>query len=114
MPIILKDYLQEVQAEILTPEVDTASIEITGGYVSDMLSDVMGSAKEGQVWITIMRHMNAVAVASMTNIPCIIFAKGLKPEKAIIQRAKQEEICLAVSSYQAFDLAGILYTMLKK
>jgi predicted HAD superfamily phosphohydrolase YqeG len=114
MAITLKDYLDTVRAEILTPDIDTSLVSITNGYVSDMLSDVMGTAKEGQVWITIMRHMNTVAVASMTNIPCVLFAKGIKPDAAVIERAIQEEVCLAVSDLQVFDLAGILFGMLKK
>lgn len=114
MAIMLKDYLDKIQAEILTPEIDISSVSITNGYVSDMLSDVMGTAKEGQVWITIMRHMNTVAVASMTNIPCVLFAKGLKPDAAVISRAVQEEVCLVVCDKQVFDLAGVLYQMLGK
>jgi len=27
--------------------------EITGGYTSDLLSDVMGFAKDGQIWVTL-------------------------------------------------------------
>jgi predicted HAD superfamily phosphohydrolase YqeG len=113
MEISLKDYLDTIGAEILTPDYDVSAVSITNGYVSDMLSDVMGTAKEGQVWITIMRHMNTVAVASMTSIPCVLFAKGLKPDAAVIQRAVQEDVCLAVSDKQVFDLAGILYKMLE-
>ncbi len=114
MAIILKDYLDAIQAQVLTPDINTSEISIVDGYVSDMLSDVMGTAKEGQVWITIMRHMNTVAVASMTNIPCVIFAKGLTPDAAVIDRAILEDVCLAASDKQAFDLAGILYKMLGK
>ena len=32
--------------------------EVTGGYSSDLLSDVMGNAEEGQVWITLQVHKN--------------------------------------------------------
>ena len=34
--------------------------EITGGYVSDLLSDVMGNAQEGQLWITLQVHHAAI------------------------------------------------------
>lgn len=113
MQIKLKDYFDRINAEVLTPISDTANIVIDGGYVSDMLSDVMGTAKENQVWITIMKHMNSVAVASMTGIPCILFAKDTRPDAAVIDKAIQEDICLAVSDKHAFDLAGILYLMLQ-
>lgn len=114
MALTLKEYLEAIGAETLTPDIDISQITITNGYVSDMLSDVMGTAKEGQVWITIMRHMNTVAVASMTSLACVLFAKGMKPDAAVISRANQEEVCLAVSDKQTFDLAGILYRMLGK
>ncbi len=114
MAINLKDYLDKINAEVLTPDIDASKIQIVDGYVSDMLSDVMGTAKEQQVWITIMRHMNTIAVASMTNIPCVLFAKGIQPDAAVIERAIQEDVCLAISDKQVFDLAGILYQMLQK
>ncbi len=37
--------------------------EISGGYVSDLLSDVMGNAREGEVWITLQVHQNVMAIA---------------------------------------------------
>lgn len=114
MALKLTDYLTNINAEILTPEVNISAVEIVDGYVSDMLSDVMGTAKEQQVWITIMRHMNTVAVASMTNIPCVVFAKGIHPDAAVIERAIQEDVCLATCDKQVFDLAGVLYQMLQK
>jgi len=43
--------------EKLSLEVKTASSnltrEVTGGYVSDLLSDVIANSKEGNVWITL-------------------------------------------------------------
>ena len=52
------------------------SNEITGGYVSDLLSDVMGNAKEGQIWITLQTHQNIIAVASLKDLAAIIIVKG--------------------------------------
>lgn len=114
MSLVLKEYLECIDAEVLTPDIDISQVNVTNGYVSDMLSDVMGTAKDDQIWITIMRHMNTVAVASMTNIACVLFAKGLRPDESVIQRAVQEEVCLAVCDKQTFELAGILYKMLEE
>ena len=30
--------------------------EVKGGYTSDLLSDVMGHAQEGDVWVTLQTH----------------------------------------------------------
>ena len=45
---------------------------VTGGYVGDLLSWVMGRARSGQAWITIMPNINTVAVASLADVACVI------------------------------------------
>ena len=109
----LKDYMQAIEGVNHTPELDIGKVELNGAYVCDMLSDVMGSAKPNQAWITIMKHLNVIAVASMTGIPVIVFAKGVSPEEAVIQKALEEEIILLTSKLPTFDLAGKLYQMLQ-
>ena len=42
---------------------------VTGGYVGDLLSWVMGRARSGQAWITIMSNQNVAAVAVLCH-PC--------------------------------------------
>jgi hypothetical protein len=53
---------------------------VTDGYVSDLLSDVMGNATEGTIWITLQTHKNVVAVASLKDISAVILVKGLQPD----------------------------------
>ncbi|MDP8321985.1 MAG: hypothetical protein RAO94_06515, partial [Candidatus Stygibacter australis] len=88
---------------------ENLDIEINGGYVSDLLSDVMGNAREGQVWITIMRHLNVIAVASLTNMSAITFSKGYLPDDTVIAKADMEGIPLISSKLDTFNIAGILY-----
>lgn len=114
MGIPLKKLIEEIKGEILTPSVAIEDKVIEDGYVSDLLSDVMGSAKENQAWITIMRHLNSVAVASLVSVPCIVFAKGIKPEQEVISKAAEENICLVSCSLPSFDIAGKLYLLLNK
>ena len=44
------------------------SNEINNGYVSDLLSDVMGSAEAGSTWITLQTHKNVMAIASLKEL----------------------------------------------
>ena len=86
--------------------------EITGGYVSDLLSDVMGNADEGQVWITLQTHKNIMAVASLKDLAAIILVKGLKPDEATIAHSEEENIPILGTSLEAFEVAGRLYKLL--
>ena len=46
----VKDIIEKLNLECLNEaNLDT---EVTGAYASDLLSDVMGNARSGQVWIT--------------------------------------------------------------
>ena len=110
--ITLAEIIAAIEGVNHTPQIKPDEIAISGGYVCDMLSDVMGSAREGQAWITIMKHLNTVAVASLTGIPAIIFAKGNSPDATVVEKASQEDICLVSSPLDTFSLAGILYGML--
>ncbi len=112
--ITLAEYMAAIEGANQTPQIDPDQIVLSGGYVCDMLSDVMGSAREGQAWITIMRHLNTVAVASLTGIPAIVFAKGNIPEETVVEKAAAEGICLVSSPLDTFSLAGILYGMLNQ
>jgi predicted transcriptional regulator len=89
------------------------SNEITGGYVSDLLSDVMGNAKEGQVWITLQTHQNIIAVGSLKDIAAIIIVKGFVPEADTIEKSNVENIPVLSTDLDTFTIAGRLYDLLR-
>jgi predicted transcriptional regulator len=105
----LVDFIPTVKGQVLTKIEGLENVEIFNAYVSDLLSDVMGSVGENMAWITIMRHLNVVAVASLAGIPVVFFSKGIIPETPVIKKANEEGIHLVSSSLTTFDLAGILY-----
>ena len=68
-----------------------SSREVTGVYIGDLLSWVMGRADCGDAWITIMSNINIVAVASLADVACIILAEGVCPtETSAPQPCKRE------------------------
>ncbi|MDR2928202.1 MAG: hypothetical protein LBV41_08405 [Cytophagaceae bacterium] len=88
--------------------------EITGGYSSDLLSDVMGNAEEGQVWITLQTHKNIMAVASLKEVAAIILVKNLQPEDDVKSISNDEKIPVLGTTLDAFTLAGKIYAMLNE
>lgn len=86
--------------------------EITGGYVSDLLSDVMGFAKEGDVWITLQTHKNVMAVATLKDIAAVILVKGFEPDEDTLEVSNEEGIPVLGSNDQTFELSGKLYNLL--
>ena len=87
--------------------------EIKGGYVSDLLSDVMGFAQEGNVWVTLQTHKNVIAIASLKELACVVLVKGNKPDEDMLEQAKEEDIPVLGSEEQTFEVAGRIYELLK-
>jgi len=79
------------------------------GYLFSIHRVFDGTAQPGQIWITIMKHLNVIAVASMTGIPAIIFAKGVSPDANVIDKATEEGIVLLSSPLDTFSISGIVY-----
>ena len=87
--------------------------EVNGAYASDLLSDVMGNARSGQVWITMQTHKNVTAIASLKDIPAVIIVRDGVPDPDMLEHAKEEDICLLVTKDATFQVCGKLYELLK-
>ncbi|MBN1570462.1 MAG: serine kinase [Acidobacteria bacterium] len=85
--------------------------EIQGGYASDLLSDVMGNSREGDIWVTMQKHVNVVAVAQLNNLAAIVLVNGRTPESDTAVRAEEIGIPIISTPLQAFDVIGILYSL---
>ena len=77
-----------------------------------MLSDVIGNAGEGQVWITLQTHQNIIAVASLKDLAAIIVVKGAVPEPDTILKADIEGIPVLSTALDTFTVAGRLFELL--
>ena len=87
--------------------------EIRGGYTGDLLSDVMGNSKAGNIWITRQVHQNIVAVASLKEHAGIILVQGCEPAKDTLDKAIKEGIPILVSDLSAFELTGRIYNLIE-
>jgi predicted transcriptional regulator len=86
--------------------------EITGGYTSDLLSDVMGYAENGKVWITLQTHKNVIAIASLKELAAVILIKGNDPDTDMLAQAKEEGIPVLGTNEEAFEITGKLFNLL--
>lgn len=88
--------------------------DITGGYTSDLLSDVIGGAHEGNVWITLQTHHNIIAIASLKDLAAVIIVKGLKATEETIKKSNEENIPVLSTNEETFTVTGRLYELMKK
>lgn len=108
--MLLSDVVAKLGLEQRTG-VSPDGIEVTGGYASDLLSDVIGNAKAGNIWVTIQIHQNIVAVGTLLGLSAIVIAGGAEPEEKTIEKADTEGVSILTTSMNAFEVAGKLYEL---
>jgi hypothetical protein len=85
--------------------VSDGNIEISDGYTSDLLSDVMGNAPEDSVLITIQAHKNTVAVASLVGIRAIVLCNGRSAPEDMQNAAFKEGVAIFSTTDNQFSVS---------
>jgi len=98
-----------LSGKLMTAADNAGSCEVRGAYCSDLLSDVMANSNESDLWITLQRHVNIVAVAHLKGLSGVVIVNGREPEAETTARAEAERIPIIVTALSAFEAAGILY-----
>lgn len=106
----LTELIQKLNLDVRSAKANLER-EVTGGYASDLLSDVIANGKEGNIWITLQIHHNIVAVASMNNLAGIILVNGREPERETVEKAETENLVLMVTELPTFEVVGRLYSL---
>jgi hypothetical protein len=111
--LILPTIIDALNLRLLTPDIDTGR-DATGVYVSDLLSDVLAHAREGDLWITLQGHPNVVAVASIKDLSGIILVNNRAPESETLAKAQEEGIPIFTSQESTYQVAGQLYRLMEE
>ena len=95
---------------IAASEADT-SRAVLGGYACDLLSDVIAHAQDGDLWVTLQKHSNIVAVARLKNLAGVVVVNGREPEPDTIARANEEHVPIVTTALEAFEAVGVLHAL---
>jgi serine kinase of HPr protein (carbohydrate metabolism regulator) len=106
----LKEIVEKLDLTVVAGQ-DKLENKVTGGYASDLLSDVIANSKEGNIWLTLQTHQNIIAVATLKDLAGIIIVNNRQPDEETLKKAEQEKIPLLTSKLTSFELAGKLYEL---
>ena len=88
--------------------------DIDGCYVSDLLSDVMGNAEMGNVWVTLQTHKNVMAIASLKELACVVLVKGQTASEDTLEQSNEEGIPFLSTTMQTYETVGKIYQLLNQ
>ena len=99
--------VNDLQAALsLTPvSLPEGDREVEGVYIGDLLSWVMGRAQSGNVWLTIMSNLNIVAVATLSDVSCIVLCEGVTLDETVKNTAEAKGINILATDATAYEAA---------
>ena len=86
---------------------------VTGGTCGDLLSWVMGRAEPDSAWITVMGNVNAVAVAVLADVACILLAEDAPLDAPAREKAEAQGVTILQSGDTIYRLAVALGKLLE-
>jgi len=109
----VKEIVKLLKAEVHC-KTDDCGVEITKGGASDLMSDVLAYLTEmpesrSTCMITGLLSPQVIRTASLTDVPVIIFTRGKKPTPAMVEQAKEAELCVLSTNYTSFTCCGLLW-----
>ena len=106
-----KEIIEKLQLNALSGQ-KNLDVDVTGGYTSDLLSDVIANSKEGHLWITLQTHQNTIAVAKLKDLAGIILVNNSEPDEVTLKKAEEENVLILSTSDMAFEVSGKLYDLM--
>ena len=107
--MIVKELVEVLNAILLTHEI-TSNNEFNDIYVGDLLSNIMANIEEDNLLVTIMCNMNTVAVASLKDVPAIVFCEEKQATEEMINKANELSIAIIQAEDSAAEVLRKIYT----
>lgn len=85
---------------------------VSGCYVGDLLSWVMSRAQSGDIWLTVMGNVNAVAVAALTDAAGIVLVENAPLDEDARQKANEQGVPIYICEANSYEMAVRIHEML--
>ena len=105
----VKDIIEKLDLKCLNEA--NLYTEVSGAYASDLLSDVMGNAEMGNIWVTLQVHKNVMAIASLKELACVILVKGQTAADETLEQSNEEGIPFLSTPMETYETAGKIYEL---
>lgn len=83
--------------------------DVTGVYISDMVSDVIANAKAGDLLVTVQLHNNVIAAANLVDLSGIVATQGKLPAEDVVKMAEKAKITVYSTDLTRWQMATKLY-----
>ena len=103
------DIAKILNADILCCADLAETTPVSSAFGADMMSDVLAYVTNQGTLLTGLVNPQVVRTAEMMDISCIVFVRGKKPDKMVIELAQSKNIILLSTPERMYPACGKLY-----
>jgi predicted transcriptional regulator len=103
----IREVVDIVKADVLTKFHDE-NTEFKCGFAGDLMSDVLAYACSDSLLITGLNNPQVIRTAEMLDITAVLFVRGKRPGKEVIELAKENCLTVLATEYTMFKTCGLL------
>ncbi|HAF07885.1 MAG: hypothetical protein QME48_05800 [bacterium] len=100
----VKNLIPCKECYVVEPERCVSSI-----CASDLMSEVLIIAQKDGIIVTNLLNIQTIRTAEMVEASAIVFVRGKKPTKEMVELAKKSGISIYVTDKGMFETCGMLY-----
>ncbi|TCO80002.1 DRTGG domain-containing protein [Marinisporobacter balticus] len=97
-----------LDAKCLTGQ-ESLNSEVNTAFGCDLMSDVLAFINEKTLLLTGLTNPQVIRTAEMIDINAIVFVRGKKPNKAVVDLANKNNMILLCTNHTLYTACGILY-----
>jgi len=103
----IKEIAKILNADILT-DFSSEDTDIQCGFASDLMSDVLAYANSDSLLVTGLNNAQVIRTAEMMDMTTVLFVRGKRPCKEILELAKENSVTVLATNYTMFKTCGLL------
>jgi predicted transcriptional regulator len=85
--------------------------ELTGVYISDMVSDIITGANGCGLLLTLQTHKSLIAAANLVDVGSVVFTHGKRPPADVVELADKAGIALFSTPADTWSYAAKLFDL---
>ncbi len=85
--------------------------EISGVYISDMVSDIITGAAGRDLLLTLQTHKSLIAAANLVDVAVVVFAHDKRPGADVVELADKAGIALFTTPADTWAYAVKLFEL---
>lgn len=104
----LSEIVDKLDATLLAGA-DQSDKEISRCGASDLMSDILAAVSEGSMLLTGLTTIQVIRTAMVAGVGAVVFVRGKKPPREVIEMAEAQGLPLISSPYSMFVSCGRLH-----